>query len=79
MCGDFRGGLIFKRLPVGVTKDEDGKFRRQLHTRTPHSYDNCKFLAWLLDHQQSTISAAGVNRMKAEIQIQSQYLNNVLY
>ena len=75
--GDFRGALIFKRLPVGDTKDEDGKFHRRLQTR-PNCY-NCNFLAWLLDHQQSTINAAGVNKMKAEIQIPSQYLHNVLY
>ena len=54
--GDFKGGLIFKHLPVGDTKDEDGKFRCRL--QTPHSCNNCNFLAWLLEHQQSTINSA---------------------
>ena len=74
--GDFKGGLIFKHLPVGDTKDEDGKFRCRL--QTPHSCNNCNFLAWLLEHQQSTINSAEC-RLKYKVNTYNVLYHNYLW
>ena len=74
----FLLGLEVSLLIDGARhQPQQGEISKKTQLQTPHSCNNCSFLAWLLDHQQSTINAAGVNRMKAEIQ--SQYLHNVLY